>query len=95
LARFLEYFQHTYGHDRISTCLKRDIVGWQMQMQTDEQGLTVFGHLLRNKSATRGADSEGEPMLERRDEMMPEPGGYFELGGCLASFISDHDASWR
>lgn len=46
LARFLEYFQHTYGHDRISTCLKRDIVGWQKQMQAE--GLahsTINNHL--------------------------------------------------
>jgi hypothetical protein len=26
LDRFLEYFRAAYGHDRISTCLKRDIV---------------------------------------------------------------------
>lgn len=46
LARFLDYFQHAYGHDRISTCLKRDIVGWQRQMQAD--GLahsTINNHL--------------------------------------------------
>jgi len=49
-----------------------------------------FGHLLRNKSATRGAYGEGEPMPERRDEMMPEPGGHFELGGCLTSFVYDN-----
>jgi site-specific recombinase XerD len=35
LARFLEYFQLAYGHDRISTCLKRDVVSWQKQMQAD------------------------------------------------------------
>ncbi len=46
LARFLEHFQHAYGHDRISTCLKRDIVAWQKQMQAE--GLahsTVNNHL--------------------------------------------------
>lgn len=46
LARFLEYFQEAYGHDRISTCLKRDIVAWQTQMQAD--GLahsTINNHL--------------------------------------------------
>src|SRR5260221_2691147 len=46
LARFLEYFRATYGHDRISTCLKRDIVAWQKQMQAD--GLahsTINNHL--------------------------------------------------
>jgi hypothetical protein len=54
-----------------------------------------LGHLLRNKSATRGTDGEGEPMPERRDEVMPEPGGSFELGGCLTSCVYDHDTSWR
>jgi integrase len=46
LSRFLEYFRVVYGHDRISTCLKRDIVAWQKQMQTD--GLahsTINNHL--------------------------------------------------
>jgi hypothetical protein len=35
LTRFFEYFQRAYGHDRISTCLKRDVVAWQKQMQSD------------------------------------------------------------
>ena len=26
LARFLAYFAQSYGHDRISTCLRRDVV---------------------------------------------------------------------
>src|SRR6266700_2409021 len=46
LARFLEYFQLAYGHDRISTCLKRDSVGWLKQMQA--AGLahsTINNHL--------------------------------------------------
>ena len=65
-----------------------------------EQGQIIrdsryLGHLLRNKSATRGTDGEGEPMPERRDEVMPEPGGSFELGECLTSCVFDHDTSWR
>jgi site-specific recombinase XerD len=46
LARFLAYFQRAYGHDRISTCLKRDVISWQKQMQAD--GLahsTINNHL--------------------------------------------------
>src|SRR6266516_4904625 len=35
LSRFLDYFRTAYGHDRISTCLKRDIVSWQKQMQVE------------------------------------------------------------
>ena len=36
LARFLEYFRAAYGHDRISTCLKRDVVSWQKHMQAED-----------------------------------------------------------
>jgi site-specific recombinase XerD len=46
LHRFLEYFKEAYGHDRISTCLKRDVVNWQRQMQA--KGLahsTINNHL--------------------------------------------------
>lgn len=46
LVRFLAYFRASYGHDRISTCLKRDVVSWQKQMQAD--GLahsTINNHL--------------------------------------------------
>src|SRR5260370_37153542 len=30
LSRFHAFFVETYGHDRISTCLKRDVVAWQV-----------------------------------------------------------------
>ena len=46
MVRFLEYFRAAYGHDRISTCLKRDVIFWQKQMQAD--GLahsTINNHL--------------------------------------------------
>jgi Phage integrase, N-terminal SAM-like domain len=29
LARFQKFFQTSYGHNRISTCLRRDVVAWQ------------------------------------------------------------------
>jgi integrase len=46
LARFLQYFRTAYGHDRISTCLKRDIIAWQNQMQTEEFAhSTINNHL--------------------------------------------------
>src|SRR6266702_2716560 len=46
LARFLEYFRAAYGHDRISTCLKRDIVAWQKQLQADKLAhSTINNHL--------------------------------------------------
>lgn len=46
LDRFLAFFTHTYGHDRISTCLRRDVLAWQTALQT--AGLapaTVNNHL--------------------------------------------------
>ena len=46
LSRFLDYFRTTYGHDRISTCLKRDILSWQKQMQVEDLAhSTINNHL--------------------------------------------------
>jgi hypothetical protein len=33
LNRFLEFFEKSYGHDRISACLKRDIIAWQKEIR--------------------------------------------------------------
>lgn len=46
LGRFITFYQDAYGHDRASTCLKRDVVAWQRQLV--DQGLapaTVNNHL--------------------------------------------------
>src|SRR5579859_735619 len=46
LGRFIAFYREAYGHDRASTCLKRDVVAWQQHLQ--EQGLapaTVNNHL--------------------------------------------------
>src|ERR1700730_9017796 len=46
LGRFLAFYQEAYGHDRTSTCLKRDVVAWQQHLQ--DEGLapaTVNNHL--------------------------------------------------
>ena len=32
LRRFLSFFVEAYGHDRISTCLRRDVVAWQRSL---------------------------------------------------------------
>ena len=62
---------------------------------THDQGVTVFGFLLRSKNATQRTHGEGEPIPERRDEVMSEPGGHFEPGGCLTSLVDDHGTSWQ
>lgn len=46
LARFTAFFGDAYGHDRLSTCLRRDVVAWQAALTG--QGLapaTVNNHL--------------------------------------------------
>jgi site-specific recombinase XerD len=39
LDRFAQFFVEQYGHDRISTVLKRDVVGWRKRME--DQGLAA------------------------------------------------------
>lgn len=46
LERFQAFFAANYGHERISTCLRRDVLAWQASLQA--QGLaasTVNNHL--------------------------------------------------
>lgn len=46
LQRFKKFFTEFYGHDRISTCLKRDVVAWQSSLR--EYGFahsTINNHL--------------------------------------------------
>lgn len=46
LDRFVGFFVEGYGHDRISTCLRRDVLGWQKALM--EHGLapaTINNHL--------------------------------------------------
>jgi len=46
LKRFLSFFKQTYGHDRISTCVQRDVYTWQSALQ--KQGYanaTINNHL--------------------------------------------------
>jgi len=46
LDRFIGFFRESYGHDRISTCLRRDLLAWQRALVA--QGLapaTVNNHL--------------------------------------------------
>src|SRR5947209_4576185 len=46
LSRFQDFFRESYGHDRLSTCLRRDVLAWQTQLLS--QGLahsTINNHL--------------------------------------------------
>lgn len=37
LSRFQRFFRQSYGHDRLSTCLRRDVLTWQSELLS--QGL--------------------------------------------------------
>ena len=46
LERFIDFFEESYSHDRISTCLRRDVVAWQRALT--KEGLapaTINNHL--------------------------------------------------
>jgi len=46
LGRFIVFYQDAYGHDRVSTCLKRDVVAWQQHLTADALApATVNNHL--------------------------------------------------
>jgi integrase len=53
LDRFVGFFYESYGHDRISTCLRRDVLAWQRALV--DQGLapaTVNNHLASLSACT-------------------------------------------
>jgi integrase len=45
LTRFLQFFTATYGHDRISTCIQRDVQAWQTALSEQFAAATVNNHL--------------------------------------------------
>jgi integrase len=53
LQRFVSFYREAYGHERISTCLRRDVLAWQRELIS--QGLapaTVNNHLASLSSFT-------------------------------------------
>ncbi len=63
LGRFVGFIEHGFGHDRVSTLVRRDVQGWQRSLV--EQGLapsTVNNHLASLSAFTTWADAQ-EPGL--------------------------------
>jgi site-specific recombinase XerD len=68
LARFLAYFAQSYGHDRISTCLRRDVVAWQRTLQ--QQGLapaTINNHLASLSTCTTWVSTQAPRLFAAGD----------------------------
>jgi site-specific recombinase XerD len=64
LARFQAFFVDAYGHDRISTCLKRDVVAWQHHLEA--QGLahaTINNHLASLSAFTTWVSSQNDDLF--------------------------------
>src|SRR5574341_123462 len=45
LQRFADFFQKRYGHERISTCVQRDVLTWQTHLTEQFAASTVNNHL--------------------------------------------------
>ena len=51
LRRFQTFFVETYGHDRLSTCLRRDVQAWQNSLQTQRLAHSTINNHLASLSA--------------------------------------------
>src|SRR4029079_9999891 len=64
LQRFASFYREAYGHERISTCLRRDVLAWQRELIS--QGLapaTVNNHLASLSSFTTWAYAQAPRLL--------------------------------
>jgi hypothetical protein len=53
LCRFQDFFRESYGHDRLSTVLRRDVVAWQKKLLSQELAhATINNHLASLSSFT-------------------------------------------
>jgi len=68
LSRFQAFYLAAYGHDRISTCLKRDVVAWQQHLEA--QGLahaTINNHLASLSAFTTWVSSQNDELFPAGD----------------------------
>jgi site-specific recombinase XerD len=68
LDRFLCFFRQIYGHERISTCLKRDVLAWQALLRA--QGLapaTINNHLASLSAFTTWVHSHAPRLFPAGD----------------------------
>jgi len=68
LSRFQAFYLDAYGHDRISTCLKRDVVAWQHHLEA--QGLahaTINNHLASLSAFTTWVVSQNDELFPAGD----------------------------
>lgn len=68
LARFAQFFTDAYGHDRISTCLRRDVAAWQACLIAAEMApATVNNHLASLSGFTTWVQAQAPTLFATGD----------------------------
>jgi site-specific recombinase XerD len=68
LKRFNDFLANRYGHDRLSSCMQRDVLAWQNALK--EQGLapaTINNHLASLSAFTTWVHSQNSHLFARGD----------------------------
>ncbi len=68
LARFAAFFRQLYGHDRLSACVRRDVVAWQTALRA--QGLapaTINNHMASLSAFTTWTQAQASGHLATID----------------------------
>jgi site-specific recombinase XerD len=63
LDRFLQFFSDFYGHDRISSCLKRDVVAWQHHLLHEDLAHSTINNHIASLSGFTAWVYQQDPML--------------------------------
>jgi site-specific recombinase XerD len=68
LSRFQAFYLDAYGHDRISTCLKRDVVAWQHHLEAQDLAhATINNHLASLSAFTTWVSSQNDELFPAGD----------------------------
>ena len=68
LARFRAFYLAAYGHDRISTCLQRDVVAWQQHLEAQHLAhATINNHLASLSAFTTWVSSQNDDLFPAGD----------------------------
>src|SRR5574341_631544 len=67
LQRFADFFQKRYGHERISTCVQRDVLTWQTHLTERFAASTVNNHLASLSGFTTWVQSHNPSLFSMGD----------------------------
>ncbi len=68
LTRFQQFFEKSYGYERISACLKRDVLGWRKHLVSQELApATVNNHLASLSAFTTWVHAQSPDLFSAGD----------------------------